>query len=50
MYGDMDATDDTDEGAPLDDTEALALWHQLLDEAAIVHQAAADLGPDDLPA
>lgn len=47
MYGDVTPDDYTDEGAPMDDAEALALWHQLLDEAAIAHQAAAH--PDDLP-
>ncbi len=52
MYGDIDATDYTDEGEPMNDTEALALWHQLLDEATMARQTEpveATDGPDGLP-
>ena len=52
MYGDVDATDYTDEGEPMDAAEEFALWHQLLDEAAVVRQAEpveATDSPDGLP-
>lgn len=50
MYGDVTPDDYTDEGKPMDDAEALAPRHQVLDKATIARQIETTESLDDLPA